>query len=166
MAFTRSWSQWFAMLGSIEIPVLKGRFFVLRRWKTPMHTLRTGLDALGHSGFCYAFFESVWQENMKPFVEKQGQWVVTRFDLLFNFSTQIHWFTWQSLKNITPLATRNQASPKSDPLGWGASNLVMGLGWFHKAFDIKIAQTKVGAIYTGNCTGWHWRSHLSQWSNG
>ena len=61
---------------------------------------------------------------MKPFVEKQGQWVVTRFDFQLRFTGSL-----ESLqKNITPLATRNQASPKSDPLGWGASNLVMGLG--------------------------------------
>ena len=40
---------------------------------------------------------------MKPFVEKQGQWVGTRFDLLFRFTGSLESLS----KLITPLATRD-----------------------------------------------------------
>lgn len=138
-------------------------WLLLRRWKMPMHTLRTGLYALVHSGFCRVFF---WICLTGEHETVCGKARPVGCDLIC-FSTQIHWFTWESLKDITP----QQASPKSDPLGWGASNLVMGLGWFHKAFDINIAQTKVGAFYIILYWKLYWMAlkisfkSLKQWLN-
>lgn len=71
--------------------------------------------------FVMFFFESVWQENMKPFVEKQGQWVVTRFDLLFNSDSLVH-------LRVSKRYHTSTGKPKIRPIGVGSLKLGDGIG--------------------------------------
>lgn len=95
-------------------------WLLLRRWKMPMHTLRTGLYALVHSGFCRVFFLNLfdrrtWNRLWKS--KASGLW----FDLLFNSDSLVH-------LRVSKRYHTSTGKPKIRPIGVGSLKLGDGIG--------------------------------------